>query len=144
VILAVLDTNLLVSAILIEHGIARRILRGAYEREFACFCSVPIVSEAMRCFARPRIQQRYRVAPREITRLRRFLESSLVLVPITMQVSGVATHPEDDLVLATALSAHADYIVTYDRQLLRLGSHQGVRVVTPYQFLQILETQAAE
>jgi predicted nucleic acid-binding protein len=36
--------------------------------------------------------------------------------PITVQVSGVATHPEDDLVLATALSAGADYLVTGDRR----------------------------
>jgi predicted nucleic acid-binding protein len=50
----------------------------------------------------------------------------------------VATHPEDDLVLATAVSAHADYLVTGDRKLQRLGSYQGVRILSPREFLAVL------
>jgi uncharacterized protein len=141
VIRAVLDTNSLVSAVLIEHGVARRILRAAYEREFACVSSTPLVTEVVRTFSRPRIQRNYRVSPDEVEQLRRFLESDLVSVPITMQVSGVATHPEDDLVIATAVATGADYLVTYDRQLLKLENYGGVRIVTPYQFLQVLQAE---
>jgi predicted nucleic acid-binding protein len=65
-----------------------------------------------------------------------------VAVEITVEVRGVATHPEDDLILATAISARADYLVTGDRQLQALGSYQGVQIVSPRQFLTIL--QAAE
>ena len=54
-------------------------------------------------------------------------------------MSGVATHPEDDLVLATAVSAQADYLVTRDRQLLKLGSYQGVAIVSPTEFLDELQ-----
>lgn len=53
-------------------------------------------------------------------------------------VAGVATHPEDDLVLATAISGSADYLVTGDRQLRQLGSFQGVVIVSPRTFLDLL------
>jgi predicted nucleic acid-binding protein len=63
-------------------------------------------------------------------------------VEITTTVSSVATHPEDDLVLAAAVSAAADYLVTGDKQLQRLDSCQGVRIVSPREFLTLLDAEA--
>jgi len=61
------------------------------------------------------------------------------LYPITVTITGVATHPEDDLVLATALSAGADYLVTGDRRFrARVPRYQGVIVISPADFLIIL------
>jgi uncharacterized protein len=63
------------------------------------------------------------------------LRAKATRVTITSPVSGVASHPEDDLVLATAVSAAADYLVTGDKQLRRLGAFQGVPIVSPGEFL---------
>jgi predicted nucleic acid-binding protein len=63
------------------------------------------------------------------------------IVKIAELVEGVATHPEDDLILATALSGQVDYLVTLDQQLLRLGSYGGVQIVSPQAFLTILTTE---
>jgi len=54
-------------------------------------------------------------------------------------VSGVASHPEDDIVLSSAVSAAVDYLVTGDRQLQETGSFQGVKIVSPRDFLTLLE-----
>jgi predicted nucleic acid-binding protein len=54
-------------------------------------------------------------------------------------VSGVATHREDDQILAAAVSARAEYLVTGDKQLQQLGIYQGVRVISPRAFLDLLE-----
>jgi predicted nucleic acid-binding protein len=56
-------------------------------------------------------------------------------------VTGVATHPEDDLVLAAAVSAGADYLVTGDRKLQALDTFEGVRILSPRQFLDMIEAQ---
>lgn len=85
------------------------------------------------------MQRKYRIEPEEIQELRDFLESDLVSVAITVEVREVATHPEDDLILATAVSAHADYLVTGDRQLQALGIFRGVTIVSPRRFLAVLE-----
>ena len=72
------------------------------------------------------------------------LRTEAILTPITVPVVGVATHPEDDLVLATGLSAGADYLGTRDRQLLKLGTYGGMRIVSPGELLGILEREGGE
>jgi uncharacterized protein len=69
-----------------------------------------------------------------------FLRSNALLTPLTMTVNGVATHPEDDLVLSTALSGKADYLVTGDKRFVtRVPTYQGVRLISPRNFLSLLE-----
>lgn len=135
---AVLDSNIIISALLIQGGLPWRVLAAAYVAAFRCFSSDAIVTEVFATLDSRRVRRKYLIDPIEISRLRRFLESTPVRIPITVTVQGVATHPEDDLILATAVSAQAAYLVTGDRQLLALGQHQGVQIVTPRQFATIL------
>jgi uncharacterized protein len=44
----------------------------------------------------------------------------------------------DDVVLATAVAAEADAIVTGDQDLLVLGSYEGIDIVSPRSFLERL------
>jgi predicted nucleic acid-binding protein len=67
-------------------------------------------------------------------------EEATVVVP-TVEVVRVATHPEDDLVPASAVSAGVDYLMTGDRQWQRLGSYEGVRILSPREFLKLLESE---
>ena len=52
--------------------------------------------------------------------------------------------PKDDVVIATAVAAHAEYIVTNDRDLhetalvARLRDECGIQVVWPNEFLEAL------
>ena len=63
---------------------------------------------------------------------------------ITVVVSGVATHSEDDVVLATALSARVDFLVTGDGKLQKLATYHGVCIVSPRQFLDLLASSGSE
>lgn len=140
---AVLDTNVIVAALLVRLGPPWRILAAAYASTFLCFTSDAINTEVFRTLGRERVRRKYPLEATEVERLRRFLESDGVRLPISVNVAGIASHPEDDLILATAISSNADYLVTGDRQLLALGAYQGVRIVTPREFLTILEVRAA-
>ena len=139
---AVLDSNI-ISALLIQGSLPWRILAAAYVAAFRCFSSDAIVTEVFTALDSRRVRRKYPIDPIEIERLRRFLESAPVRIPITVTVQGVATHPEDDLILATAVSAQAEYLVTGDRQLPALGQYQGVRIVTPPDFAEILRLAAS-
>jgi predicted nucleic acid-binding protein len=80
-----------------------------------------------------------RVSADAIARYLAFVFRHSTFYSITVSISGVATHPEDDLVLASAVSAGADYLVTGDRRLRnRVPSYQGTRVVSPAEFLAII------
>ncbi len=58
---------------------------------------------------------------------------------ITVVVDGVATHPEDDHVLATVVSARARYLVTGDKKRQRLRRYRGVTILSPRDFLILLD-----
>lgn len=60
---------------------------------------------------------------------------------ITVSLTGVATHPEDDARLATALSGNIAYLVTGDHQLQQRGVYAGTRLLSPRQFLEILDLE---
>jgi predicted nucleic acid-binding protein len=60
------------------------------------------------------------------------------MTPLTVTVEGVATHPEDDLVLATAVSGGAQFLVTGDHRLLALREYEGVVIVSVREFLALL------
>jgi uncharacterized protein len=62
------------------------------------------------------------------------------LISITTPIPKIATHPEDDLVLATAESGNAEYIVTGDNQLQSLKRFKDTKIVNPKIFSQILDT----
>jgi uncharacterized protein len=143
VISAVFDTNIIVSGTIVAGGIPDRLLQAARAGQFTLVTSHVIVAEVVRALSRDRVRRKYRIAGDDVERVRQLLEQELASTPITVRVVGAATHPEDDLILATAVSARADYLVTGDAQLQRLGTYQGVAIVSPRRFLEILHSGAS-
>ncbi len=77
---------------------------------------------------------RRRLSSQDIAEALTLLRDEATPTSITTHVTGVATHPEDDLILATAVSAQADYLITGDLQLQRLGAYEGVTILSPALF----------
>jgi predicted nucleic acid-binding protein len=80
----------------------------------------------MRALDRDRVRRKYRITLEDVDRVGRLLDQTAERTPISVEVVGVATHPEDDVILATAVSADVDYLVTGDVQLQRLRAYRGV------------------
>jgi uncharacterized protein len=53
----------------------------------------------------------------------------------------VCRDADDDVVLATALAAKAEAIVTGDADLLVLKEFQGIKILSPRQFVELLDTK---
>jgi putative PIN family toxin of toxin-antitoxin system len=145
VIRATLDTNALASGFAGEAvpastpgAIVRRWRAGRFE----LVVSPDILTELSRTFAKPYYTARRSRA--QIAAAVQLVSAEATVVVPTVVVSGVATHPEDDRVLAAAVSARVDYLVTGDRQLRRLGSYRGVRILSPREFLDVLELAEGE
>ena len=142
-IVAVLDTNTIVSGMLAPQGIPKRLLDSAWAGQFTLCASTIILNEVFTTLSRDRITRKYRLSETDLQRLRDLLEHETISTPVTVEVHGVANHPEDDLVLATAVSAQADYLVTGDSQLQKLAAYQGVTIVSPREFLDVLVREQA-
>lgn len=63
------------------------------------------------------------------------------IVSITAPMPQVATHSEDDIVLATAESGKAKYIVTGDYGLQDLKQYNDIQIVSPQAFSVILQSK---
>jgi putative PIN family toxin of toxin-antitoxin system len=139
VISAVLDTNVIVSAVLIRGGIEDRVLRAWFAGQYQLVLSVPILEEIQRVLQYPRIRARRWISDEEAAQLIERLAESSVLVE-GKQSLRICRDPADDKFVVAALEAKADYIVTGDADLLDVGKYQGCEIVTPRRFLQALRT----
>ena len=137
---AVLDTNVLASGF-VEFATAERaparLLRLWREQRFALVVSAEILTELLNTFADPYFRRQ--LTPEQIHAAQLLLQEEAIWTPLTAHISGVATHPEDDQILAAAVSAQAEYLVTGDKKLQQLGTYQGVRMISPRAFLDLLE-----
>lgn len=137
---AVLDANVFASGVL---GYRRpestpgEIVRRWRTRAFTLITSEHLIAEIERTLADPFFASRI-PAPESAAAVEA-LKRDAHLTALTVTVAGVATHPEDDLVLAAAVSAAAEYLVTGDKQLQRLGVYHGVTIVSPRDFLTRLQ-----
>lgn len=135
-ITAVLDSNVLLSGFLTGEAPPARIVDAWLTGRFELVVSEPVLAELSRNIQKPYFRRR--LTPAQIAEDLHRLRSVARLTPITVPVSGVATHPEDDDILATAVSGRVDYLVTGDRALQAVGSYQGVIILSPLAFLQQL------
>jgi putative PIN family toxin of toxin-antitoxin system len=141
---AVLDTNVLASGSLgLTGGVTPPALLLHQWRvgRFRLIISAYIEEELRRTLAQPYFTQRIRSEDGELFLI--LLAKVAEHVAIRRHVTGVATHPEDDPILATALSAGADYLVTGDLRLRdRVPSFHGIPLVPPAEFLDILNRES--
>ena len=139
-IVAVLDTSVLASGFIGEDkpdSTPGELVRRRRARSFTLVLSEHILAELSDTFTDPYFTRR--LSPSAIADVLDSLRIDAVIQPITVDVAGVASHAEDDLVVATALSAGAPYLVTGDRRLLERGTHRDTHLLSPREFLVRLE-----
>ncbi len=138
---AVLDTNVLVSATIGAQGHAARLVDLWEKRRFVLLLSPLLLEEVSEVLRYPRICRRHGWSEEQITGYVSRLSELAVSTPGHLVVSAVPDDPDDDALIACALEGSADYLVTGDQHLLGLGSHEGVRIVTPAAFWQVLSSE---
>ena len=72
------------------------------------------------------------------TLLTQYHEMVEFVQPIAL-AQPVSRDPDDDIVIATALAARADMIVTGDMDLLTLGSHNGIQIMNAHDTVATLD-----
>jgi putative PIN family toxin of toxin-antitoxin system len=135
-----MDSNVIASGFVREHistSTPGELIRRWRQRDFQLVVSHHIIDEVGRTLSKPYFQRQLTLP--QVAGARRLLRTKAEIAPITVSVAGVATHPEDDLVLAAAVSAKVDYLVTGDTKLRKVDRFQGVNILSPREFLTLLE-----
>jgi putative PIN family toxin of toxin-antitoxin system len=135
----VADTNVIISGLL-WLGNPGRLLEAAAHRRITLYISPVLVAELRATLSYDRLAQRVQRSGLTLDELlTRFLNVAIVLEPAS--VPQVVRDPDDDHVLACALVASADLIVTGDKDLLTLNTYENIPIVTAAEALRRIETQ---
>ena len=135
---AVLDANVLVSAVLSPVGVPSQILDEWRAERFALLVSAAILEEIARVLEYPRIARGHRWPHAKVQAFVAELGNVAILTPGELTLDIVRNDPDDNRYLECAVEGAADYLVSGDHDLLDLKEHRGIRIVTPKAFLQAL------
>jgi uncharacterized protein len=137
----VLDTNVVVSGFL-WGGVPRQLLQAARENRLRLFTSTPLLLELTDILGRAKFARKVAAAQLSIDQLvERYALLATVVHPAAITPT-ILDDPDDDQVLACALAAKAEIIVSGDRHLRDLQEHQGIRIVTATEAARILASIA--
>lgn len=131
----VADTNVLVSATLVEHGFSARVLDAARNRRIILVVSPHLLREYRRVIQRPHITKKYREINQRSEAIVHFLQRFSILVPGRPIDPVIQEDPQDDAILACAVEGRARYIVSGDKHLNELGQYRGIKILTPREFV---------
>jgi putative PIN family toxin of toxin-antitoxin system len=135
VLRVVLDTNILISAILFG-GKPRQILENAIRGEIRLCISEPILEELKGVLQRSKFDyspEMIQVILTELTGVADFVNPSET-------INVVLEDPEDNRILECAVEAEASYIITGDFHLLKLRKYRNIKVVNAVAFLEKLSS----
>jgi putative PIN family toxin of toxin-antitoxin system len=133
----VLDSSVLVSAFLTPRGTSATVLVATRQARFTLCLSREIVTETTTRLIRklPRLAPKYTYTESDVARFARDLAETAAFVTDLPELDAVPLDPDDNIIIATAVAARADLLVTGDRHLLDLGTHDAIRIVDPRRFL---------
>jgi putative PIN family toxin of toxin-antitoxin system len=131
----VLDTNIVISALL-WGGMPSQFIGAATAGDIELFTSEVLLAELQDVLGRPHLAKR--LAHHDATvqqALAQYGELVQCVQPRTVP-RVVPSDADDDHVIAAAVAAKADLIVSGDHHLLSLGAHQDIAILTARQALE--------
>jgi putative PIN family toxin of toxin-antitoxin system len=132
---AVIDTNVLLSALLWS-GTPRALLEQVRNGTVAMISSPALLAELARVIERPKFDViLLRAKTSRAQTLAEVRQLAEVIDPPPL-AQPVCRDPDDDAVLALAIAAPVDFVISGDDDLLTLGSLEGIPILTPAQALQ--------
>jgi len=131
----VLDTNVLLSALLSPHGSLDAIYRAWQKGRFDLVTSTTQIDELRRASRYPKFKDV--LQPHRVGTMINNMRRAIVLDTLQPLPDGIeANDPNDTFLLAMTLGSEADYLVTGDHRagLLQRGGIGCARIVTPTVF----------
>lgn len=122
-----LDSNVWL-AVLSRRGFCRRLWR-RIKKGCVVFSGEWIVGEV-----EEKMRLKFRATARDAARYARYVRGATQPSMLVSSPPNVSRDPGDDAVLALAVEANCEFIVTGDKDLLTLDGHEGIRIVTPRMF----------
>ena len=131
----VLDTNILVSALIFGGNTAR------VAELWKAGRILPVISKET--FSELKAVLKYPKFKLTDSEIQMLVEDEILpffeVAEISDYVSGICSDPDDDKFISCALLASADYVVTGDRHLIDVGTHKTVKIIPASELLNMFK-----
>ena len=139
-ITAVLDANVLVSAIISKSGAPAKLIELLEREKYSLAMSQATLDELSEVLRREKLAVKYNLRESWVVEFLDHLRSVVVWCEPQGELSGVSVDPKDDKYVHCAVTARAQYIVSGDKHLLSIKRYEGIEILLPAAFLVVLQT----
>ena len=129
------DTNVLVSATF-WYGDSEKIIEMAERKEIELVLSKEIIEEFSRVLCYKEIQEKIKNKNLSMKRTVEKIVSIAIMVIPTEKINTVDEDPDDNKILECAKAGRVDRIISKDNHLLKLKEFEGIRIITPQDFIE--------
>ena len=138
-LIVVLDTNVVIAGLLWAGPPHSLLLRATERQDIVLATSPVLMSELAETLALGRFRKRIADAVTSVEELVAAYRDATVIVTPREVPRVIPDDVDDDHVIAAAVAARAQYIVTGDRtHLLPVGTHGEIAIISPRQCLDLL------
>lgn len=135
----VLDTNQFISGLIQPKGPSAQLFHAWRKSFYILITCREIIREFEQAIQYPHIIKKYKLPKKEIESTINLIQNESVVLHDIPDINVIKEDPDDNMVLACALEAKAQYIVSGDKHLLDLGKYQDTKIITARDFLKILD-----
>lgn len=128
----VVDTNLFIAAFYNPNSASAQIINMIARRDLIFVWSEAIQTEILMML------EKAQVKPKFINKIKNKVLRPEHMVEPAIKVKEVREDPDDNKFLEAALAGDADYIISNDQHLLRLGKFHDIPILMPTNFWQVL------
>ena len=133
---AVIDTSVMVSVAFAKQGLAKELKDMIADEDFMLVTSKQILKELYQVLHYPHIIKRFSPSKDDINEFIGLIVEKAFITEGLYRADGITEDPADDMFVACALEAKADYIVARDPHLRNLKHFYGIQIVDVTTFIE--------
>ena len=133
----VIDTVVFVRSLINPHSRSGQIVF-SHNKLYELYVSEPVIKEILEVLQRPELTSKFNSLKKMNYKKILIILSHAQAVEIS-KIPEVSRDPKDNIFIATAIEAEADYLVSEDKDLLVLKKYKGIKIINTETLLQILE-----
>ena len=132
------DTNFLVSATQWDYSVAHKLLKRFIEQDVKLFATKEILDEFSDV-----LQRDFKYSKDEVSNVIEKLLFIVELTEPTKKVDIIKEDPDDNKIIECAIASNSEFILTYDKHLLKHRMYEDIKIITPEQFMTITHSSSS-
>jgi putative PIN family toxin of toxin-antitoxin system len=133
---AVLDTSVMVSVAFAKEGLAKELRDMIADEAFTLVISKEMMAELYRVLHYPRIRKQFHPSEEDIDEFIGLILEKAILTSGSYSLHRIKDDPTDDMFLACAMEAEADFLVSRDAHLRNLKQFRGTKIIDVRGFIE--------